>query len=102
MPLDHEPTPQPLPGGQGWVALRQVHGKPPRPLCRALESPLSVFSSCIGTINLTGECNPFGVPPSGGSDRLKPGHQTVGTWKDVEMASGAIVRPACCRPCPHR
>jgi len=23
----------------------------------------------------------FGVPPSGGPDRLKPGHQTVGSWK---------------------
>jgi len=25
--------------------------------------------------------NLFGVPPSGGPDRLKPGHQTVGSWK---------------------
>ena len=46
-----------------------------------MESPLSFFSACIGTMNLTLRQNLFGVPPSGGPDRLKPGHQTVGSWK---------------------
>src|SRR5438128_1178832 len=36
---------------------------------------------CIGTMNLIVGRNLFGVPPSGGPDRLKPGHQTVGSWK---------------------
>jgi len=32
-------------------------------------------------MNLTLRQNLFGVPPSGGPDRLKPGHQTVGSWR---------------------
>src|SRR5881628_2636469 len=27
----------------------------------------------------------FGVPPSGGSDRLKPGDQTVGSWAILRL-----------------
>src|SRR5205814_6687025 len=37
--------------------------------------------ACIGTMNCLGAGRPFGVPPSGGTDRLKPGHQTVGSWR---------------------
>src|SRR5882724_1898009 len=48
----------------------QVHGKPP-----------FVFSACIGTMNRFGGRNLFGVPPSVGRDRLKPGLRTVGSWK---------------------
>jgi len=47
---------------------------------RFMESLLSFFE-CIGTLNLAVGRNLFGVPPSGGPDRLKPGHQTVGSWK---------------------
>src|SRR5712671_2857861 len=32
-------------------------------------------------MNLAVGHNLFGVPPSGGPDRLKPGHQTFGSWK---------------------
>ena len=46
-----------------------------------MESPLD-FVPCIGTLNLTVRQNLFGVPPSGGPDRLKPGHQTVGSWEE--------------------
>ena len=41
----------------------------------------STFVPCIGTVNLTVRQNLFGVPPSGGPNRPKPGHQTVGSWK---------------------
>src|SRR2546427_11280392 len=36
---------------------------------------------CIGTMNPSGSCHRYGVPPSGGPDRLKPGLQTGGSWK---------------------
>ena len=39
------------------------------------------FLLCIGTLNLTVGRNLFGVPPSGGPNRLKPGHQTAGSWR---------------------
>src|SRR5580765_6212038 len=32
-----------------------------------------------GTLNLTRGRNSFGVPPSSGPNRLKPGHRTVGS-----------------------
>ena len=41
----------------------------------------TTFVPCIGTMNLTLRQNLFGVPPSGGPDRLKPGHQTAGSWR---------------------
>src|SRR6185503_2998943 len=47
---------------------------------RFTESPYS-FSRMLETMNLTMGRNLFGVPPSGGPNRLKPGHQTVGSWK---------------------
>src|SRR3989442_146638 len=39
------------------------------------------FFACIGTMNVSGSCHRYGVPPSGGPDRLKPGLQTGGSWK---------------------
>jgi len=48
--------------------------------CGSWKAP-STFVPCIGTLNLTVRQNLFGVPPSGGPDRLKPGHQTVGSWR---------------------
>src|SRR6266566_4829563 len=36
---------------------------------------------CIGTMNRSGGRHSFGVPPSGGPDRLQPGLRTVGSWK---------------------
>ena len=43
---------------------------------RFMETSLSL-RACVGTMNLCGPCQRYGVPPSGGPDRLKPGHQTV-------------------------
>src|SRR5439155_9867657 len=38
---------------------------------------------CIGTMNPSGSCHRYGVPPSGGPDRLKPGLQTGASWEGV-------------------
>src|SRR5881409_2525262 len=40
----------------------------------------------IGTLNLSGSRHQYGVPPSGGPDRLKPELQTGGWWKDWLLA----------------
>ena len=53
----------------------------PPPLSRRSRRSLFRFFECIGTMNPTVGRNLFGVPPSGGPDRLKPGHQTVGSRK---------------------
>jgi hypothetical protein len=39
------------------------------------------FRRALGPGTCLGVGRPFGVPPSGGPDRLKPGHQTAGSWK---------------------
>jgi hypothetical protein len=39
------------------------------------------FFACISTVNRSAERDLLGVPPSGGPDRPKPGHRTVGSWK---------------------
>jgi len=57
---------------------------------RFMETSLSL-RACVGTMNLCGPCQRYGVPPSGGPDRLKPGHQTVGSWRERE---GGLVAAA--------
>ena len=46
-----------------------------------MESPLSFFRMHWDHEPVRGERHLFGVPPSGGSDRLKPGLRTVGSWR---------------------
>ena len=40
-------------------------------------------------MNLSGSWHQYGVPPSGGPDRLKPGHQTGGPWRALSGDFGA-------------
>src|SRR2546427_6347604 len=56
----------PLGRGRGWVG--------------SWKAPTTSMP-CIGTMNPSGSCHRYGVPPSGGPDRLKPGLQTGGSWK---------------------
>src|SRR6266545_6496331 len=39
------------------------------------------YGARVGTMNRSEMCHRYGVPPSGGPDRLKPGLQTGGSWK---------------------
>src|SRR6266540_438184 len=39
------------------------------------------YFPCSGTMNRSGVCHRYGVPPSGGPDRLKPGLQTGSSCK---------------------
>src|SRR5437870_13512969 len=57
--------------GRGWVGSWKA---------------LFRFLACIGTLNLSGSRHQYGVPPSGGPDRLKPELQTGGWWKDWLLA----------------
>src|SRR5439155_24638290 len=40
-------------------------------------------------MNLVWSCHRYGVPPSGGPDRLKPGLQTGGSWRVSARASAS-------------
>src|SRR5207247_9952967 len=40
-------------------------------------------------MNLVWSCHRYGVPPSGGPDRLKPGLQTGGSWRVSARASSS-------------
>ena len=55
------------------------------------------FFECIETMNPSGSSDRFGVPPSDGSDRLKPGLQTFGSWRE-SMHHGWQTRQS---PAPH-
>src|SRR5205823_2761750 len=48
--------------------------------CGSWKAPFRFFAR-IGTMNPSGSSGRFGVPPSGGPDRLKPGLQTFGSWR---------------------
>src|SRR5438128_11711819 len=50
------------------------------------------FFECIGTMNWSVGRHLFGVPPSGGSDRLKPGLRTGGSWGWIGSISEITIR----------
>src|SRR5437667_9990515 len=72
----NQPThPQPLPGGeQTLVSPGKLHAIMPR----------------IGIMTASGSCHRYGVPPSGGPDRLKPELQTGGSWRAPSASRACI------------
>ena len=77
-------------------ARRLAHSKTLRGLQRFMEN-LHALIRCIETMNPSGSSDRFGVPPSDGSDRLKPGLQTFGSWRE-SMHHGWQTRQS---PAPH-
>jgi len=77
------------PLSQGWL---QFDGRP-----GSWKAPIR-FCARVGTMNPCVGRHLFGVPPSGGPNRLKPGLRTVGSWKASSAClSGSPLsdRPVC-------
>ena len=72
--------------GSAGVLAGETHNPPAGmpALPGSWKSPTTLLAR-IGTLNSTVRRNLFGVPPSGGPDRLKPGHQTLGSWRTDTM-----------------
>ena len=73
----------PLGRGRGWVG--------------SWKAPFRFFE-CMGIMNLSVGRHLFGVPPSGGPNRLKPGLRTGGSWKAAFRCRASIGTMNKCSP----
>ena len=84
--LNLQPAKIAQPGERRIFCLRFQRGRNPCSNLKDLRQSRFMGRSTIltprmRTMNLFGSCHRYGVPPSGGPDRLKPGLQTGGSWK---------------------
>jgi len=78
-------------------SARRLADPKPCGACNGSWKTSTTLIPCIGTMNPSGSSDRFGVPPSGGPDRLKPGLQTFGPWRE-SMHHGWQTRQS---PAPH-